>query len=574
MDLSIIFNIFLFTLILTSLAWVIGKYMALVFSFDTVPKPLKPIQVFETFLYRICKIDPNQEMDWKLYLKNLILFNIILIIALFLIQQLQSLQSFLPHLLNPQKFFNPQANTALNTAISFGTNTDWQSYNPESSVSYFTQFFGLTVQNFLSAAIGISVGIVFIRGFIKKTAANLGNFWVDITRAILYILLPLSFLFSIILVSQGVIQNLQPYIHTKTLEGQEVLIAQGPAASQVSIKLLGTNGGGFFNTNSAHPYENPSGFTNYLQILMLLLIPAAFPFTFGIMLNNRKQGWIIYCAMLVLFLLGVFASFIFEAQGNPFLEKLGIANGTNLEGKEIRSGLLGSTLFAQSTTATSCGANNCMHDSLLPLSGLVLLFNMMIGEVIFGGVGTGMIGILAYAMLTMFLIGLMIGRTPEIFGKKLESFEIIMVILMLFLPSMVQLILGSIAISTSTGLASLGNPGPHGLSEIIYTFASTTGNNGSAFSGLNSNNLFYNLMTSLAMLIGRFSTIIPALAIAGSLVNKKLIPEEVQFPTSNLLFLSMLIGVIIIIGALTFFPVLTMGPFIEYLYQFSMFTLS
>lgn len=559
MKLFTTFTILIFLLSLTLLAWILGKYMAQVFKGEKtiLSSALKPL---ETLLYRLFGIDENSEMDWKLYLKNLLIFNTLAIIILFFLQQLQSLFPF-----NPQNFLGLKSDSALNTAISFATNTDWQSYPPESSLTYFTQMFGLTVQNFLSAAIGISVGIVFIRGFIRKTTTALGNFWVDITRAIIYILLPLSILFSIILISQGVVQNLKPHLQTETLEGKNITIAQGPAASQVAIKLLGTNGGGFFNTNSAHPYENPTPFTDYLQIFLLLLIPVAFPFTFGIMLSNRKQGWILYTSMMLLFLLGLFSILYFESQGNPILAKLGLENGANLEGKELRCGLFHSILFAQSTTATSCGAINCMHDSLLPLSGLILMFNMMIGEVIFGGVGTGMIGILAYSILTMLLIGLMIGRTPEIFGKKLEAYEMIMVTLILFLPSIIQLILGSIAISTTNGLSSITNPGPHGLSEIIYAFASTSGNNGSAFSGLNSNTLFYNLMTSIAMLIGRFSTLIPALAIAGSLASKKQIPQEVQFPTANLLFLSMLIGVIIIIGALTFFPVLSMGPFIEHL---------
>ncbi len=518
------------------------------------------IKSLDSFVYNILGINEKEEMSWKIYLKNLLIFNIVAIVFLFFLQEFQA---FLPF--NSQHFLGIKSDTALNTSISFGSNTDWQSYTPESTMSYFTQMLGLTVENFLSAAIGISVGITFIRGFIRKSTIQLGNFWVDMIRALVYILLPLSILFSIVLISQGVIQNLKPYIPIETLEGKNMFIAQGPAASQVAIKHIGTNGGGFFNTNSAHPYENPNKLTDYLEILMALLLPAAFPFVFGIMINNRKQGWIIYISMMVLFLLGLFGTLWFEFQGNPVLANLGVENGSNLEGKELRCGLFNSMLFAQSNTATGCGASSSMYDSLLPLSGLILMFNMMIGEVIFGGVGTGIIGLLAYAILTMFLIGLMIGRTPEIFGKKLESYEVIMAILLLWLPSIIQLILGSIAISSSAGLSSLGNPGPHGLSEIIYAFASGSGNNGSAFGGLNSNTLFYNLMMSVAIFIGRFITIIPALAIAGSFAAKKQIPEEVQFPTANLLFLIMLIGVIIIIGALTFFPILVMGPFIEHL---------
>lgn len=559
MESSIILQILLLLSLLTLFALILGQYMARVFCAETTPlsKVLRPI---ELLLYKLFGVNEYEEMTWKVYAKNLIAFNIIGIGVLFLIQELQS---FLP--LNPQSLSNIKADLALNTAISFPTNTDWQNYSGEKTMSYFTQMFGLTVQNFLSAAIGIATAIAFIRGFVRKTTNELGNFWVDITRAIVYILLPLAIVFALILISQGVVQNFKPYVQAKTIEGEMALIAQGPAASQIAIKHLGTNGGGFFNANSAHPYENPNVLTNYLEILTLLLIPAAFPFTLGRMMNNRKQGWILYTTMMLLFLVGLFGALWFEFQGNPLLNKLGIENGSNMEGKELRYGIENSILFAQATTATACGAVNALHDSLMPIPGLTLMFNMMIGEIIFGGVGTGMIGILAYAILTMFLIGLMIGRTPEIFGKKLGSREIILVALLLLLPSMIQLLFGSIAISTSAGLSSLGNSGPHGLSEIIYAFASAAGNNGSAFGGLNGNTFFYNLTLSAVMLMGRFAIIIPALGIAGSLAAKNKIPEEVQFPTTNFLFLSILIGIIVIVGALTFFPVLVIGPFLEHL---------
>lgn len=545
--------------LLTIFAVIMGRYIAKVFSGTPVlvSPILKPI---EHGLYRLFGIDKKLEMNWKSYAKNLVILNIIGIIALFLLQEIQV---FLP--LNPQKFGSLHWDEALNIAISFATNTNWQVYGGENTMSYLTQMLGLGVQNFLSAAIGLSTAIAFIRAFTKKSSAEFGNFWVDLTRSIIYILLPLSIVFSLVLIAQGVIQNLNPYVTANTLEGTVQTIAQGPAASQIAIKHLGTNGGGFFNANSAHPYENPTPLTDYLQILALLLIPASLPFTFGSMIKNKKQGWVLYAAMMILFLIGLIASIWTESQGNPLLAKLGIENGINMEGKEARFGLLNSVVFSQSTTATSCGAVNNCHDSLMPLTGLVLMFNMMVGEVIFGGIGVGLIGIFAYAILTMFLVGLMIGRTPEIFGKKLESYEMIMTVCLVMLPSLLQLILGSIAISTSSGLSSLSEPGPHGLSQVIYAFASGAGNNGSAFEGLNSNTFFYNNAMSLMMLIGRFAILLPALAIAGSLAIKKQVPSEARFPTATTLFACMLICTIIIVGALTFFPILVMGPFLEHL---------
>lgn len=533
--------------------------MAKVFSGKSVI--LSPILIpLEKCLYRLFGIDKNLEMTWKSYAKNLIILNTIGIIILFLLLEIQV---FLP--LNPQRFGSLHWDEALNIAISFASNTNWQVYSGESTLSYLSQMLGLSVQNFLSAAIGLSVAIAFIRSFTKKSTTEFGNFWVDLTRSILYILLPLSIVFSIILISQGVIQNLNPYVDVNTLDGGIQTIAQGPVASQVAIKHLGTNGGGFFNANSAHPYENPSSLTDYLQILALLLIPASLPFTFGSMIKKQKQGWILYSAIMVLFLIGLFIALWSESQGNPLLAQLGIENGLNMEGKESRFGLLNSVVFSQCTTATACGAVNNMHDSLMPLTGLVLMFNMMVGEVIFGGIGVGFIGILAYAILTMFLVGLMIGRTPEIFGKKLESYEMIMTVCLLILASLAQLILSSIAISTTNGLSSLSEQGPHGLSQIIYAFASGAGNNGSAFAGLKANTFFYNTSMSIAMLIGRFSVLIPALAIAGSLANKKRVPLEARFPTTTPLFAFMLISVVIIVGALTFFPLLVMGPLLEHL---------
>ena len=557
MNVTYLFQVAVLLGILTLLAIALGEYMAKVFKGEFN-------FALENWIYKFLKIDKNREMDWKTYVFSLLILNIIGIIFLFVLQEIQHV---LP--LNPQNFVALRWDTALNTAVSFVTNTNWQAYSGEQAMSYLTQMLGMTVQNFLSAAVGIAAAIAFIRGFARKTTIEIGNFWVDLTRSIVYVLLPLAIILSIFLVSQGVIQNLNHYTKATTIQGQTQTIAQGPAASQVAIKVIGTNGGGFFNTNSAHPYENPNPMTDYLEILAFLIISAAFPFTFGIMINKRKQGWIIYISMMTLYLLGLGLALWSEFHGNPLLSRLGISHGINMEGKEVRFGILNSVVFGQSTTATSCGAVNAMHDSLMPITGMILMFNMMVGEVIFGGVGVGIIGMLVYAILTMFLVGLMIGRTPEIFGKKLEPYEMMMAVTILLLPCIVKLILGSIAITHGFGLSSLNNAGPHGMSEIIYTFASGVGNNGSAFAGLNANTPFYNLTMALAMLVGRFATIVPALAIAGSLVKKKLVPEEARFPTASLLFVAMLVSVVFIVGALTFFPVLVMGPFLEHLLIFA-----
>lgn len=557
MDVTYLFQVAILLGILTLLALILGEYMAKVFEgkFNFVP---------ENWIYKSLKIDKNKEMDWKTYTFSLIVLNVIGIIFLFILQEIQH---FLP--LNPQKLAGLRWDTALNTAVSFVTNTNWQAYSGEQTMSYLTQMLGMTVQNFLSAAVGIAAAIAFIRGFARKSVNLLGNFWVDLTRSIIYLLLPLSIILSVFLVSQGVIQNLNPYTKTTTVQGQSQTIAQGAVASQEAIKVLGTNGGGFFNANSAHPYENPSPVTDYFEILAFLVISAALPFTFGIMINKRKQGWIIYISMMTLYLIGLGVALWSEFHGNPILSKLGVEHGMNMEGKDVRFGILNSVVFGQSTTATSCGAVNAMHDSLMPITGMILMFNMMVGEVIFGGVGTGLIGMLIYAILTMFLVGLMIGRTPEIFGKKLEPYEMIMAVIVLISPCIVKLILSSVAISSHTGLASLNNAGFHGLSEIIYAFASGVGNNGSAFAGLNANTPFYNLTMALAMIVGRFATIIPALAIAGSLVKKRTVPEEARFPTASVLFAAMLVSVVIVVGALTFFPVLVMGPILEHLHIFA-----
>lgn len=554
---TVIVQLALFLTILTFIALLLGEYMAKVFKGEKtlLSFVLKPI---EKLLYKLFGIDETIEMDWKTYSFSLIVFNLLGIIVVFVLQEMQHIFPFNPQHLPPVRW-----DTALNTAVSFVTNTNWQAYNPEGTMSYLTQMLGLAVQNFLSAAVGLAVAVAVVRAFMKKEAQTIGNFWVDLTRAIVHILLPLSILYSLVFVSQGLIQNFNPYVKAHTLQGTEQVIAQGPVASQEAIKLLGTNGGGFFNANSAHPYENPNALTDYMSILGLLIISAALPFTFGTLLNSRKQGWTIFMAMAILYLLGLSVALWSEFHGNPILSKFGIEHGLNMEGKEVRFGVLSSVLFGHSTTVTSCGAVNAMHDSMMPLTGLVFMFNMMIGEVIFGGVGTGLVGMILYAILTMFLVGLMIGRTPEIFGKKLEPYEMVMAVIALVLPSVVQLTLSAVASSNGFGLSSLNNAGPHGLSEIIYAFASGAGNNGSAFAGLNANTPFYNLSIAFAMLIGRFGVILPSLAIAGSLIQKRFVPYEAKFPTASLLFVAMLVCVVLIVGALTFFPALVLGPIIE-----------
>jgi len=554
------FCLVLFPVVLTMLAFPLGEYMALVFSGrNTLFVPI--LDGLERKLYRLFRVDVDEDMPWKTYVASLIIFSAIGVTALFVMQMIQGL---LP--LNPQKFGAVRWDTALNTAISFVTNTNWQSYSGEKTMTHLTQMLGLAVQNFLSAAVGMAVLAALIRGFIRKTAAGVGNFWVDITRSVLYVLLPLALIWSLMLVSQGVVQTLSGPITVQTLEGPKQILAVGPVASQEAIKEIGTNGGGFFNVNSAHPFENPAPLTDFLEILGMLLIPAALPFMLGAILKKRRQGMAIFATMLILYLAGLGVFVASEIRGNPILAKAGVASGINMEGKEVRTGLVNSVMFAHATTVTSCGAVNSMHDSMTPLGGMVLIFNMAIGEVIFGGVGVGLIGLLSYAILTMFLAGLMIGRTPELMGKKMELPEMVMAMVIILTPALLLLILSAIAISTPAGLAGITNPGPHGLSQIIYAFASAAGNNGSAFAGLGADSVFYNLTTGLAMLIGRFSTLIPALAIAGSLAGKKIIPESVAtFPTTGLLFVIMLACVIVIVGALTFFPVLTLGPFLEHL---------
>ncbi len=552
--------IMFFLLIVTITAIPIGKYMSKVLTGKkTFMTPV--IRPLEKLIYRICSIDEDQEMTWKRYAYALIIFNIIGITFLFV---LQLIQNFLP--LNPAQLSSVRWDTALNTAISFTTNTNWQSYAGESTMSYLTQMLGMTVQNFLSASVGIAALLALIRGFTRQNSETIGNFWVDITRTALYILLPLAIVFAIILASQGVVQTVGPYVTAHTLEGINQTIALGPVASQEAIKMLGSNGGGFFNANSAHPFENPNGLTNLLETFAILLIPISIVFTFGYIIRNFRQGLAIFAAMMILLVAGMGVAYYAESQPNPIIQKLGVSGG-NMEGKELTFGVAQSVLWGASTTDVSNGGVNSMHDSTMPLTGLVYLFNMGIGEVIFGGLGVGLIGMLFYVILTMFIAGLMIGRTPEFLGKKLGSYEMVMATLALIVPAGLILVFASIAISLPQGLASLNNPSAHGLSEILYAYASAFANNGSAFAGLSANTVFYNLTLGLAMLIGRFIVIIPALAIAGSLAAKGRVPTDTStFPSTSALFVLMLVSVVIIVGALTFFPVFALGPILEHLF--------
>ena len=552
--------IMLFLLILTIAAIPIGKYMSKVLTGKkTFMTPV--IQPLEKLVYRICSIDENQEMTWKRYAYALLIFNIIGITFLFV---LQLIQNFLP--LNPAQMSSVRWDTAINTAISFATNTNWQSYAGESTMSYLTQMLGMTVQNFLSASVGIAALLALIRGFTRQKSTTIGNFWVDITRTALYILLPLAIIFALILASQGVVQTVGPYVTAHTLEGVNQTIALGPVASQEAIKMLGSNGGGYFNANSAHPFENPNGLTNILETFAILLFPISIVFAFGYIIRNFRQGLAIFAAMMILLVGGLGVAYYAESQSNPIIQKLGVSGG-NMEGKELTFGVAESVLWGTTTTDVSNGGVNSMHDSTMPLTGLVYMFNLGIGEVIFGGLGVGLIGMLFYVILTMFIAGLMIGRTPEFLGKKLGPYEMVMATLALIVPAGLILVFAAIAISLPQGLAGLNNPSAHGLSEILYAYASAFANNGSAFAGLSANTVFYNLTLGLAMFIGRFIVIIPAIAIAGSLAAKGRVPTDAStFPSTNALFVLMLVSVVVIVGALTFFPVFSLGPILEHLF--------
>lgn len=548
-------QIIIFITILTGLTPLLGNYMHKVFTGQK--HVLIPVFGWlERLIYRFAGAGPAEETNWKSYTFTLLMFNLVGFIFVFLIQVFQA---FLP--LNPANLPNVSWYSAINTSMSFVTNTNWQGYAGEATLSYFVQMIGLTVQNFVSAATGIAVLLALIRGISRKTTDKLGNFWSDLTRSTLYVLLPLSILLSIALVGQGVVQNFKTYDTVETLQGSQQVIPMGPAASQIAIKQLGTNGGGFFNSNSSHPFENPTPFSNFLEMLAILLIPAALTFTYGKMVGSTRQGWTIFTAMLILFLAGLSISLYTEYSTNPIFGHLQL-----LEGKETRFGITNSVLWATSTTAASNGSVNAMHDSLSPLSGMVAIINIMLGEIIFGGVGAGLYGMVIFIILTVFIAGLMVGRTPEYLGKKIGAFEVQMVIIANLITSFAILVFTAWASVSSYGLASLNNAGPHGLTEILYAFSSAAGNNGSAFAGLNANTLFYNLTLGFVILIGRFGVIIPVLAIAGSMAGKNITPPSSgTFRTDNCLFIGLLIGVILIIGGLTYFPALSLGPIVEHL---------
>ncbi len=555
MGINDILQVLLYIVLLIAITPPLGKFMAKVFMGEK--NFLTPLfGGIEKFFYKLLKVNPDEGMNWKKYLYAVLIFNFFGFAILMLIQLTQK---WLP--LNPQNLANVPFWLSFNTASSFMTNTNWQSYAGETTLSYFTQMFGLTVQNFVSAATGISVLLTLIRGLVKKQGNELGNFWQDMVRIVLYVLLPLSFIMTLVLVSQGVVQTFAGSQTIITPEGIEQVIPLGPAASQIAIKQLGTNGGGFFNVNSSFPFENPNPFSNLIEMLAILGIGAGLTYTYGKMVGSIKQGRTLFIAMLILFIAGLSLSLYSEYSHNS-------VNGllTNMEGKETRFGVTNSVIWSTATTSASNGSVNSMHDSMTPLTGLVELFNIQIGEVIFGGVGCGLYGMLIYVFITVFIAGLMVGRTPEYLGKKIEALEIKMSILALLIPSAVILIFTAIGSATAEGLSSLSNSGPHGFSEILYAFTSAAGNNGSAFAGLNTNTDFYNILMGIGMIIGRFSVLIPVMVIAGSMVKKNITPgSSGTLRTDNPLFLWFLISVILIIGALTFFPVLSLGPIAEHI---------
>lgn len=541
----------------------LGNYMANVYS-GNAGWLEKTFGGFEQFLYRLCGVNPVQEVGWRGYMLAVLAFGLFGFLLLFV---LFCAQGILP--LNPQGFAGLSPDLAFNAAISFVTNTNWQSYGGETTLSYFSQSVGCAVQNFLSAATGMVVAVALFRSLIRKQVKTLGNPYVDMTRSILYILLPLSFVFSLILVSQGVIQNYADYVSFVPLEGKEaMLIPQGPVASQVAIKMLGSNGGGFFNANGAHPFENPTAFSNLLQIVSILLIPAAFAYTFGVMVGDKRQGWMLIAAMTVIFVPLIAVAVNSEHHPNPKFDAKFIDSAAgNIEGKETRFGTASSAVWAVATTATSNGSVNAMHDSFTPLGGLVPLLMIQFGEVIFGGVGSGVYGMLVFVLLTVFIGGLMVGRTPEYMGKKIGVFEIKMASLVILIPASLVLFGTSVAVMTEAGRAGIQNPGAQGFSEILYAFSSAANNNGSAFGGLSANTPFYNIALGLAMFIGRYWLIVPVLAIAGSLVVKNTVPVSAgTMPTHTPMFTSMLIGVIVLLGVLTYVPALALGPIVEHLH--------
>jgi len=575
-------QIIVFLFVILVITKPLGIYLARVFEREkTFLDPLaRPI---ERLIYKLTGVDEATEMRWTEYTVAMLLFSAASMVLLYLIERVQL---WLP--LNPQHFANIAPDLAFNTAASFTTNTNWQSYSGESTMSYLTQMAGLAYHNFVSAAVGIALAIAVIRGIARRERETIGNFWVDLTRGLLWVLLPVCLVVALVFVSQGMVQNLRPYDKAALVEPQQVtttgndgktttqtvtdqVIAQGPVASQEAIKMFGTNGGGFFNANSAHPFENPTPLTNFLQLLLIFAVPSALTYTLGFMTGSRRHGWAVWMAMVVVFLAGVTVAYWSEAKGNPLLHgadqrATSMQPGGNMEGKEVRFGIADSALFATVTTDASCGAVNGVHDSYTPLGGLVPLVNIMLGEVIFGGVGAGLYGMFVFIILAVFIAGLMVGRTPEYLGKKIESYDIKMAMLAVLICSLTILIFSGIASVEKFGTSSITNPGPHGLSQILYAYTSAVGNNGSAFAGLNTNTLWYNTSQAFAMLLGRFFMVIPILAIAGSLARKKITPASLgTFPVTGPLFTVLLVSTIIIVGALTFFPALSLGPILEHL---------
>ena len=576
------FQIGLYLLTIFLVTKPLGIYLARVFAGEkTFLDPL--LRPIERLIYRLCGVDHSHEMRWTEYGATMLLFSGVSLILLYLIERFQQ---WLP--LNPQHFVNVAPDLAWNTAVSFTTNTNWQAYVPETTMSYLTQMAGLAYHNFASAAVGIALAIALIRGIARRESNTLGNFWVDLTRCFLWVLLPVCLAVSLGLISQGVVQNLRPYAAAQLLEPQTVqtqaadgktvtqtvtrqVIPVGPVASQEAIKMFGTNGGGFFYGNSSHPFENPTPLSNFLQMFLIFAIPSALTYTLGRMTGSPRHGWAVWGAMTTLFLVGVTAVYWAEARGNSQFSGVNQAaselqSGGNMEGKEVRFGIANSALFATVTTDASCGAVNGMHDSFTPLGGMIPLVNIMLGEIIFGGVGSGLYGMLVFVILAVFIAGLMVGRTPEYLGKRVEAFDVKMAMLSVLVSSLTILIFAAIAVIAKFGTSSISNPGPHGLSQILYAYTSATGNNGSAFGGLNANTLWYNASTAFAMLLGRFFGVIPILAIAGNLARKKSAPPSLgTFPVTGPLFSVLLVSTVVIVGALTFFPALSLGPILEHL---------
>jgi K+-transporting ATPase ATPase A chain len=580
------FQIGLFVAVIFLITKPLGIFLVRVFErqrtfLDPVLRPVEKI------LYRISGVDEQKEMSWIEYGVTMLLFSAVSMLLLYFLERLQHWLPF-----NPQKLANVAPDLAWNTAASFTTNTNWQSYTPETTMSYLTQMAGLAYHNFASAAVGIALAIALIRGVARHESNSIGNFWVDLTRCFLWVLLPACLAGSLVLVSQGVVQNLKPYATAQLVEPQTVqtqgpdgktttqtvtqqTIALGPTASQEIIKMFGTNGGGFFNANSAHPFENPTPFSNFFEMVLIFAIPSALTYTLGRMTGSRRHGWAVWAAMTALSLVGVSAAYWAEAKGNPQLSGVNqvasdMHSGGNMEGKEVRFGIANSALFATTTTDASCGAVNSMHDSFTPLGGMIPLVNIMLGEVIFGGVGSGLYGMLVFVILAVFIAGLMVGRTPEYLGKKIETFDVKMAMLSVLISSLTILLFAAVAVVSKFGTSSISNPGPHGLSQVLYAYTSSVGNNGSAFGGISANTLWYNTTTAFAMLLGRFFVVIPILAIAGNLARKKTAPASLgTFPVTGPLFTVLLISTILIVGALTFFPALSLGPILEHLLMLS-----